>query len=155
MIKLVYLIKKRQDLTDAAFETYWRESHARLVEELAPTLRAMRYAMSRRLDTVCNACVSNARDLGSSDYDGVIEIWWDSLEDYVAGAGSAAGIAAVDALVDAERRFVDFANSASFFSEEEIIFDTNQPDISPRRSRITSNSKSMLSNVKSTTALIE
>ncbi len=155
MIKLVYLIKKRQDLTDAAFETHWRETHGRLVAEFAPTLRAVRYAMSRRLDTVCNSCVSKARELAASEHDGVIEIWWETLEDYQAGAGSAAGIAAIDALVDAERRFVDFSKSASFFAEEEIVFDGFSAPKPRQERRFTPHSKDGLSDVTRNATLIE
>ena len=158
MIKLTYLIKKRQDLTDDAFRQIWRNTHARLVESLAPALRAKRYAMNVRAETVCSTCASKARELALSDYDGVIEIWWDSIEDHQEGAGSPAGIAAIDALVDSERRFIDFSKSACFFTEEEVIFDQTDA-ATPVRARGSkprlSNSKPELSNETSFPALIK
>ncbi|MEM9898850.1 MAG: EthD domain-containing protein [Pseudomonadota bacterium] len=155
MIKLVYLIKKRQDLTDAEFKTYWRETHSKLIEESAPTLRAVRYAMSLSIDTLCNTCVAKPRGLSVPDYEGVIEIWWNNLDDYIAGAGAAAGIAAIDAIVDGERRFIDFANSASFFTEEEVVFDWISTQGSSKQDQITFHSKFQLSNETSTTSLIK
>ena len=122
MIKLTYLITKRPDLTDEAFETFWRSAHAKLVASLAETLKVKRYVMSRRIESVCNVCVSKARELGEVGYDGVIELWWDSLEEYQEGAGSPQGLIALDAIVDTERRFIDFARSASFFVEEQEVF---------------------------------
>ena len=123
MIKLTYLIKKRPDLSPAAFAALWRSTHANLVESMAGTLNARRYTMSSHVETVCNTCVKKARNLADSDYDGVIEIWWDSLEDYQAGAGSPPGLAVTDAVIDAERRFVDFSRSTAFFTEETVVFD--------------------------------
>lgn len=155
MIKLTYLIKKRQDLSDGAFATFWRETHARLVEEFADTLDIKRYAMNRRIDTVCNACVSKARELASSNYDGVIEFWWASIEDYQAGAGSPDGLKAIDAIVDAERRFIDFSKSTSFFTDEEMIFDRVATAKSAPAKRVAGNSKVSLLNETTSEALIK
>lgn len=142
MIKLTYLITKRPDLTDEAFETFWRSAHAKLVESLAETLKAKRYVMSRRIDSVCSVCVSKARELDTAGYDGVIEIWWDSLEDYQEGAGSPQGLIALDAIVDTERRFIDFSRSSSFFVEEQEVFNrTGKPRVTRKR-----HSKEKLSN---------
>ncbi|MEM6681283.1 MAG: EthD domain-containing protein [Pseudomonadota bacterium] len=122
MIKLVYLIAKRQDLSAEAFHTLWADVHAKLAHELSDTLGAQRYVMTKALNTLCNMCVAKGRDLPENRYDGVIEMWWDSLGAYQMGAGSAQGIVAVDALIDAERRFIDFSKSAAFFAEEEEAF---------------------------------
>lgn len=127
MIKLVYMIAKRQDLSSSAFQTMWSELHAKLATQLAATLGARRYGMTKRLERVCNTCVTKGRSLSESPYHGVIEIWWDSLEAYQAGAGSAQGLVAIDQLIDAERRFVDFSKSAAFFAEEDVVFDHAKP----------------------------
>ncbi len=123
MVKLTYLVKRRPDLTNAAFCERWQALHAGLVDDYAETLNAQRYVMSRRLDTVCNTTVTDARNLAPSQYDGVIEIWWHSIGDYQAGAGSADGLKAIDAIIDAERRFIDFAGSQAFFTEEAVVFE--------------------------------
>lgn len=162
MIKLTYLIRKRPDLSDEEFLAFWRETHARLVESHAQVLRVKRYAMSARVETVCNTCSSKAREVAICDHDGVIEFWWDTLEDHQAGVGSPAGLAAIDALVDAERRFIDLSKSACFFTREEVVFDhtdraTAQGDKNPakRAKAKTQNSKHELSNETSFPALIK
>lgn len=126
MIKLVYLIKRRPDLTDDAFRAAWRRGHAALLEGFADELGARRYVMASRLDTPCETCFGHPRNLSSAAYDGVIEIWWDDLDAYQSGVGSAAEIAAVDALIDAEHRFIDFSRSAAFFAEETPAFGLRQ-----------------------------
>lgn len=162
MIKLTYLIRKRPDLSDEEFLTLWREAHARLVERHAQALRVKRYAMSARVETICNTCSSKAREVAICEHDGVIEFWWDTLEDHQAGVGSPAGLAAIDALVDTERRFIDLSKSACFFTREEVVFDhtdraTARDGEAPAKgSKVkTQNSKHELSNEKSFPALIK
>ena len=120
MIRLVYLIRKRPDLDVETFRARWRELHADSAATWGPALGLQHYTMASRLDTVCNTCVTKPRGIEVAPYDGVIEMWWDSLQDYQAGAGSSAGLSAIDTLVDAERRFVDFSRSTAFFVEQEV-----------------------------------
>ena len=133
MIKLTYLVKRRPDLSDETFCARWHDLHGRLVADFATTLNAQRYVMSRRLDTVCNAAVKDARQLAPSHYDGVIEIWWNSLEDYQSGVGSADGLKAIDIIIDAERRFIDFAGSQAFFTDETLVFEQVDPGHSEKQ----------------------
>ena len=51
-------------------------------------------------------------------YDGVAEVWFDSLDDLKAGIASAAGQAAAAALIADERRFIDHSASPIWVSEE-------------------------------------
>jgi hypothetical protein len=54
-------------------------------------------------------------------YDGVAELWWDSLDDVFANITpdrEAAGLA----LLEDERKFIDLQNSPLFFGEEKVIF---------------------------------
>jgi hypothetical protein len=122
MIKLTYLIKKRQDLSDDIFLKYWRVAHANLVKSTLSTLNVTKYVINTKLDTVCNLCVRQARQLAEAHYDGIIELWWPSIEAYQQGVGSPPGMAAMDAIIDAEKRFIDFSRSVAFFTEQENVF---------------------------------
>jgi len=122
MIKLTYLIKKRQDLSDDNFLKHWRVAHANLVTSTLSTLNVVKYVINTKLDTVCNLCVRQARQLAEAHYDGVIELWWPSIEAYQRGVGSPPGMAAMDAIIDAEKRFIDFSRSVAFFTESEEVF---------------------------------
>jgi hypothetical protein len=43
MLKLVFTVRRREDLTREEFQSYWRERHAPLVRRHADTLRIRRY----------------------------------------------------------------------------------------------------------------
>jgi hypothetical protein len=55
-------------------------------------------------------------------FDGVAELWWDDLDSLAAGASSPDGLAAGQALLEDEQRFIDLARSSLWIGEEvEII----------------------------------
>jgi uncharacterized protein (TIGR02118 family) len=67
------LLRKRPDLTAAAFRSHWRDSHGPLAAAL-PGLR--RYHQNHVVDREQRA-ISYAR--GSDDFDGFSELWFDDL----------------------------------------------------------------------------
>ncbi len=56
-------------------------------------------------------------------YDGITEVWWDSLDDLVAALRTPEGQAASQALLEDERQFIDVPRSFIFLTEEHTIFD--------------------------------
>ncbi|HXC52400.1 MAG TPA: EthD domain-containing protein [Candidatus Limnocylindrales bacterium] len=121
MIKLVYVIRRRADLTPQAFRTRWL-AHGPLVSEVAAAIRARRYIQSHTIDTPLNAVLADSRGMAEG-YDGITEVWWDSMEELVAGMGSAESLDARRRLLDDEREFIDLARSFVFLTEEHPIFD--------------------------------
>ena len=61
---------------------------------------------------------SVARGSGGLDFDGVAELWWDSVESLLAAMSTEAGQVAGRELLEDEARFIDLANSPIFFAEE-------------------------------------
>lgn len=121
MVKMVFCVRRREGMSPEEFRAYWFDRHGPLVRQHAQTLRARRYVQSHRIDSPANAVVRKAR--GSAEpYDGIAEIWWDSLDGLYAAGLSGAGMAADRILVADERRFVDLARTAVFFTEEHEIF---------------------------------
>ncbi len=121
MIKLVYVIRRRADLTPAAFRTRWL-SHGPLVSEVAEAIRARRYIQSHTIDTPLNAMLADSRGMAEG-YDGITEVWWDNMEELVAGMSSAESLDAQRRLLADEREFIDLENSFVFLTEEHPIFD--------------------------------
>lgn len=154
MIKLTYLIKKRPDLTEEEFLHYWRRMYAPVVRTHAHMLQLSRFVMSKHLDTVCNMCVAKSREKEVTGYDGIAEFWWDSIESYQEGAGSASGITAMEELVSVERKFIDLEASQLFFNEEIEMFDVIRPRRSPKKPARSHHSKVRLSNETTKTPLI-
>ena len=69
MIKFVYCIRKRAELTDEEFRNFWRDTHGPFIRSLAKTLRATKYIQSHTLNTFVNAEIVKSRGLDSPPYE--------------------------------------------------------------------------------------
>ncbi|MCU1658470.1 MAG: hypothetical protein JWO57_3126, partial [Pseudonocardiales bacterium] len=93
---------------------------AALFAGYAESLNVRRYTQSHRLATDVNDGLRAYR--GAPDgFDGVAEVWFDSLEELLAALQTPAGRAAAADLIADERRFVDHAASPIWISEEIVI----------------------------------
>jgi uncharacterized protein (TIGR02118 family) len=122
MIKIMFCLRRLPALSQEAFHRYWLETHAPLVRQHAATLRIRRYVQSH---TFTNALIAPALDARGSvlePFDGVAELWWDSIEDVVAVGNTREGRAAGRTLIEDERNFIDLAQSSLFYTVEyEIV----------------------------------
>jgi uncharacterized protein (TIGR02118 family) len=121
MLKFIYCVRRRQDLSPEAFRKYWLEKHGPLVRQKALALRAKRYVQSHTLDTPLNAAAQQPRQTKPA-YDGITELWWDKMEDLLEALGTAEGQEANRLLAEDEARFCDLPNCSVFFAEEHTIF---------------------------------
>jgi uncharacterized protein (TIGR02118 family) len=121
MIKLVYCIRKRSDISTEDFYKYWLNNHAPLVKKLASAINAVRYVQSHTTAPELNQSFIENRGL-KKPYDGITEVWWNSLEDMMAGYETKEGQEAGLALAEDEAKFIDFAGSSVFMTEEHEIF---------------------------------
>jgi uncharacterized protein (TIGR02118 family) len=121
MIKLVFTLRRREGMSREEFQRYWREQHAPLVQRHAESLRIKRYVQTHARDTDLDEAVAASRGSEARFYDGVAELWWDSLEDVVAAYSSEAGQAAGAELLEDEQRFIDLSRSPLWFGEEEVL----------------------------------
>ena len=121
MIKLVYILRRRADFLPEDFYRRWL-SHGPLVRDLAEAIRARGYVQSHTIDTPLNEQFAQSRGMGQW-YDGITEVWWDSLDELVAGMNTPEGQEAYERLFEDESEFIDHANSFIFLTEEHPIFD--------------------------------
>ena len=121
MIKLTFVIRRKPDLDVAEFHRYWREQHAQLVATHAKTLRIQRYVQSHRIETPVDGALAASREITGEPYDGVAELWWDSVEDLLAAMSEEAGVAASAALLEDEARFIDLPACRIWFNEEHEV----------------------------------
>lgn len=124
MIKVVYMLRRREGMTREEFQRYWREDHAELVKRHAETLGIRRYVQTHARTTDLDAALAGSRGSEPGQYDGVAELWWDSVEDLVQAASSESAQAAQLALLEDERRFIDVANSPIWLGEELAVVAT-------------------------------
>ena len=54
MVKLVFCVRRRAELSREECQRYWRENHAPLVQRHAEVLRVRRYVQTHTLDTPAN-----------------------------------------------------------------------------------------------------
>jgi uncharacterized protein (TIGR02118 family) len=106
MIKIVYCITKRPDLSDEEFFHYWKNIHGSIGATI-PRLR--RLIQSHRINI--------PGDKYSPAYDGVAELWFDSVEDLLAARQSPEW----QASTADEANFIDHTKVAYFVTEEHII----------------------------------
>ncbi len=74
------------------------------------------------LSTDLNAPLATSRGTVEA-FDGLAEIWWDSLEAFVAASTSDEGQRANAILAEDETRFIDLARSSIFLTEERAILE--------------------------------
>ncbi|MBM3683023.1 MAG: EthD family reductase [Actinobacteria bacterium] len=122
MIKLTFCLRRRPDLSVEEFHRYWKDVHGPLVAERAAALGVRRYQQVHTLDVAGLHEALQARNGGApAPFDGIAEIWIDSLEDFTAGTPEARRAAAE--LLEDERRFIDLPNSPMWLGETHVFVD--------------------------------
>jgi uncharacterized protein (TIGR02118 family) len=121
VVKLVFCLRRLPHLSLAEFQEYWLNTHAPLVASHAKTLRIRRYVQSHTSDIPGLQQALAASRAAEAAYDGVAELWWDSLEDFGSASATPEGRAASQALLEDERKFIDHARSPLWVSQEHAI----------------------------------
>ena len=75
MVKLICFLKRKPGMTPEAFHEYWRQQHGPLVASTNSGKYIVRYEQNHRP-------VEDYRRTGASEYDGVTEQWFRSLDDF-------------------------------------------------------------------------
>ncbi len=120
MVKLVFCLTRKDGMSREEFQAYWRDTHAPLVARHAATLGIQRYVQVHTASTPIDDALRTGRG-GPEPYDGVAELWWESVTAMAAAATSEAGTAASWELLEDERRFIDLTRSPLFFGEENDV----------------------------------
>jgi len=121
MIKLVYCVTRKQDMSAEEFSSRWLEQHGPKVTERQKTLQAVKYVQSHTVEPELNDLLRQSRGL-QPPYDGITEIWWGSVDAVRAAMATPEGAKAMRELLEDESAFIDFERSRLFFTEEHSIF---------------------------------
>jgi len=122
MIKLVFCLRRLSRLSREEFQRYWLESHGPLVRELAPALGVKRYVQVHTVTSAFSEAMSRHRG-APDDFDGVAELWWDSVDDFARAGTTREGRDAGRRLLEDEKRFIDLTRSPIWFGEEHALVD--------------------------------
>jgi uncharacterized protein (TIGR02118 family) len=120
MLKLMFCLTRRPDLSRAEFQAHWRDVHAPLVRRHAAALGIVRYVQNHSEPENPAFALARLRGSAGSDFDGVAELWWHSRDSYAAAGQTPAGRAAGQALLEDEARFIDLARSPIFLVDEQV-----------------------------------
>jgi hypothetical protein len=72
------------------------------------------------IDDAISTAIAGPRQ-SPEPFDGVAELWFDSLDALIASGSSEAGRAGAAALLEDERRFIDLERSPLFLAEERVV----------------------------------
>jgi uncharacterized protein (TIGR02118 family) len=106
MIKLVYCITKKPGLTDEQFFHYWKDIHGPIGARIA---HVRRLVQSQR--------ITIPGDARPTDYDGVVELWFDDEAALLAARKSAEWKASSED----EANFIDHTRVAYLVTREHVI----------------------------------
>jgi uncharacterized protein (TIGR02118 family) len=121
VIKLTFAVRRRDDVPPEEFRRYWRDEHGPLVRSFQPVLGIRRYVQTHRLETPLNDVLQASRNT-LDPFDGTAELWWDDADALTASSSTPEGLAAGQALLTDEARFIDLERSSLWLGEEvEII----------------------------------
>ncbi len=123
MIKLTFCLVRLPHLTRDAFQDYWFNTHGPLVASVAETLKIRRYVQLHSLPAEASEALRGAR-AGPEGYDGVAELWFDSLESLAENSRRPEAQAAGAMLLEDERKFIDLPRSPLWWGRErEVVAD--------------------------------
>lgn len=122
MVKLVYCLRRRADVSPEEFYRYWLNTHGPKVKDAAEAMRALRYVQSHTCEAELNQAFVSLRGLAPA-YDGITEVWWNSVEDLKAAMADPVAAEAMALLEEDESKFIDFSHSRVFMTTEHLVFD--------------------------------
>jgi uncharacterized protein (TIGR02118 family) len=120
MVKLVFCLRRRSDISAEEFHRYWGQDHAALVTGYAEVLGIRRYVQLHTEPGPANAALAASRG-APEPYDGIAELWFDDAEALAASAATEEGMAAAIELAHDEERFIDHSRSPLFVAAEQVI----------------------------------
>ncbi len=120
MIKLTFCLTRLPHLSREGFQDYWRNTHAPLVASVAEMLCIRRYSQLHSLSVELSAPLRVSRQ-APPEYDGVAELWFDSLDALAANAERPDARTAAALLLEDERRFIDLPKSPLWWGHEMLI----------------------------------
>jgi uncharacterized protein (TIGR02118 family) len=120
VIKLTFCLVRLPHLSRAEFQDYWFNRHGPLVASVADTLLIRRYVQLHSLPAEASAGIRLSRE-APEEFDGVAELWFDSLEAIIENGRRPEAQAAAAMLLEDERRFIDLPRSPLWWGEEKVV----------------------------------
>jgi len=120
MIKLIFCLRRRPEMSREEFQEYWYTQHAPLVKERSAKLGARRYVQLHTSHDDLNEMLRLGRG-GPDPYDGVAELWFDDRAALEAAFSTADASEAGATLLADERKFIDPERYPIWLAEERTV----------------------------------
>jgi uncharacterized protein (TIGR02118 family) len=120
MIKLTFCLVRLPQLSREAFQDYWFNTHAPLVASVAEVLQIRRYLQLHALPAEAHEAIRASRQ-APAEFDGVAELWFDSLQAVAENGQRPEAQAAGAMLLADERKFIDLPKSPLWWGEARVI----------------------------------
>lgn len=117
MIKLSILMVRRPDASYEAFLHHWATTHAEIIAAQPATKRYIRRYVQDHL-------AGEGTKAEGASFDGIAEVWFDSMEDAKAFFASDDYR---DRIIPDEKSFLDRPRCATFYSTAHNVIDTAPP----------------------------
>lgn len=120
MIKLTFCLTRLPHLSREAFQDYWFNTHGPLVRSVGEVLGVRRYVQMHSLPQEVSEPLRASRG-GPAGFDGVAELWYDSLEDLGVRMQDPAAREAAALLLEDEKKFIDLPRSPLWWGQERPV----------------------------------
>ena len=122
MIKLVYCLRRRPELSREEFQRYWREQHAGLALKNKDRLGLRRYVQVHTLRHEYNDAMRKEYQRPEA-FDGIAEGWFESIDQMASVMHGEGSNEALREMIADERNFIDLERSPIWIAEEHPIFE--------------------------------
>ncbi len=117
MIRLVYCINRREDVSLEDFRSFWSDRRfSELYREYSCLFRTSRIKKNLVLKVPMNLAISERQGM-RKPYDGIIEIWWESAKELIAINETDQARELIRKIAEYEDQFVHKAHSTIFFTK--------------------------------------
>lgn len=117
MIKLMFCLRRRPDMTRKQFLEHWNGYHGSIARRGAKAMRVVRYVQNHTLAHPVNDALQVSRGT-PEPFDGVVEVWYSSMNDLEESFRDEEAVAVVRDLLDDEPKFIDLESSPIFVVDE-------------------------------------
>ena len=120
MVRLIYCISRRNDVSSLAFRRFWeQEDYIRLLQKLAALYDVKRWERNLTLEISHNNRLVEQSGL-AAPLDAIIEFWWDDTSAIESIDNTPQAKLLREQLHELENNFVDRTKCHAFFTTAEI-----------------------------------
>jgi uncharacterized protein (TIGR02118 family) len=131
LLKLAFLLHRKPGMTRQEFQTYWRETHAPIVNKYKESGYTAQYVQCHTRESSMTDAARRSR-AGEGNpltdiFDGVAQIYWNDISDIQKGMDHPLGKEGGRAMYQDEKNFIDLRRSPLIYGEEHVIIGDPDP----------------------------